>query len=167
MMEELYAAGYHVDILSSPTHPNLIISTSTSHVPGDRTEDAADLYGLMETIWNRIKEEIEVSDFSVVGYSLGGTQAAFVAKLDEERKRFNFRKVLLINSAVSLYDSVARIEALLDKIPGGSRKIGVSSTACYPSSPRSTTRGISSASTTSSSARPTSPRSSARMRPGG
>jgi len=72
MMEELYAAGYHVVILSSPTHPNLIISTSTSHVPGDRTEDAADLYGLMETIWNRIKEEIEVSDFSVVGYSLGG-----------------------------------------------------------------------------------------------
>jgi hypothetical protein len=66
-----------------------------------------------------------VSDFSVVGYSLGGTQAAFVAKLDEERKRFNFRKVLLINPAVSLYNSVSRIEALLDKIPGGSRKIGV------------------------------------------
>ena len=125
MMEEFYAAGYHVVTLPSPTHPNFIISASASHVPGDLTEDAADLYRLMETIWNRIKGEIEVSDFSLVGYSLGGTQAAFVAKLDEERKRFNFRKVLLINPAVNLYTSVARIEALLDKIPGGPRKIGV------------------------------------------
>jgi len=124
LMEELYAAGYHVVTLPSPAHPNFIISASASHVPGDLTEDAADLYRLMETIWNRIKGEIEVSDFSLVGYSLGGTQAAFVAKLDEERKSFNFRKVLLINPAVSLYTSVAQIEALLDKIPGGPRKIG-------------------------------------------
>ncbi|MCX5733473.1 MAG: alpha/beta fold hydrolase [candidate division NC10 bacterium] len=124
MMEELYTAGYHVVTLPSPTHPNFIISASSSHVPGELTEDAADLYRLMENIWNRIKGEIEVSDFSLVGYSLGGTQAAFVAKLDEERKRFNFRKVLLINPAVNLYTSMARIEALLDKIPGGPRKIG-------------------------------------------
>lgn len=124
MMKKLYQAGYHVVTLSSPTHPNFIISASHSHVPGDLTEDAADLYWLMENIWNKVKKDIEVSEFYLGGYSLGGTQAAFVAKLDEERKTFNFRKVLMINPAVSLYNSVTQIEGLLDKIPGGQRKIG-------------------------------------------
>ena len=124
MMKQLYQAGYHVITLPSPTHPNFIINASHSHIPGDLTEDAADLYWAMEKAWNKVKGDIEVSDFYLGGYSLGGTQAAFVAKLDEERKSFNFRKVLMINPAVNLYDSVSRIEATLDKIPGGPKKIG-------------------------------------------
>ena len=74
MMKKLYAHGYHVVTLPSPTHPNFIVAVSHSRVPGDLTEDAADLYWVMETVWNKIKEDIEVSAFS-----LGGTQAAFVA----------------------------------------------------------------------------------------
>jgi len=125
MMKELYKAGYHVISLPSPTHPNFIVSASHSRVPGDLIEDAADLYRVMENAWNKVKGDIEVSDFYLGGYSLGGTQAAFVAKLDEERKSFNFRKVLMVNPAVNLYNSLSRIDGLLDKIPGGSRKIGV------------------------------------------
>lgn len=125
MMEVLYKAGYHVITLPSPTHPNFIISASLGAIPGDLTEDARDLYRAMESAWNTVRGDIEVTDFSLAGYSLGGTQSAFVAKLDEERKTFNFRKVLMINPAVSLYSSVTRIEGLLDKIPGGPRKIGV------------------------------------------
>jgi hypothetical protein len=125
MMKALYQAGFHVVSLPSPTHPNFIISASHSHIPGDLTEDAADLYWAMEHVWNRVKDDIEVSDFYIGGFSLGATQAAFVAKLDDEKKSFNFRKVLMINPAVNLYDSVSRIEGLLDKIPGGPRKIGV------------------------------------------
>ena len=124
MMNGFYKAGYHVIALPSTTHQNFIISASRSHVPGDPTEDAADLYRAMECIWNKVKEDIEVSDFSLGGFSLGGTQAAFVAKLDEERKSFNFRKVIMVNPAVNLYNSMSRIEGLLDDIPGGSRKIG-------------------------------------------
>ena len=123
MMKQLYQAGYHVVTLPSPTHPNFIISASESSMPGDLTDDAADLYRVMESVWNRVKDDIEVSDFYLGGYSLGGTQAAFVAKLDEQRKVFNFRKVLMINPAVNLYNSVAQIEATLDKIPGGKKKI--------------------------------------------
>jgi pimeloyl-ACP methyl ester carboxylesterase len=122
-MKQLYKAGYHVIALPNPTHPNFIISGSQSHVPGDLAEDAADIYAAMEKVMKEVKEDIEVSDFSLAGYSLGGTQAAFVAKLDEERKIFNFRRVLMINPAVSLHGSVSQIEALLDKIPGGPRKI--------------------------------------------
>jgi hypothetical protein len=124
MMKTFYQAGFHVVTLPSPTHANFIISASRSHVTGDLTEDSADLYGAMGAVWNKIKKDIEVSDFYLSGYSLGGTQAAFVAKLDEERKVFNFKKVLMINPAVSLYDSINRIEATLDKIPGGPSKAG-------------------------------------------
>jgi hypothetical protein len=125
MMKALYAAGYHVITLSSPSHPNFIINASRSHIPGDLTEDAEDLYRVMETAWKQVQRDIEVSRFYLSGYSLGATQAAFVAKLDDERKVFNFTRVLLVNPAVSLYDSVTRIEALLNTIPGGPKKIGV------------------------------------------
>jgi hypothetical protein len=123
LMKNFYQAGYHVITLASPTHPNFIINASHSHIPGDLTEDAADLYGAMESAWLKVKGDIEVSDFYLGGYSLGGTQAAFVAKLDEEKKIFNFRKVLMINPAVNLYDSVSRIEGLLADIPGGPKKV--------------------------------------------
>ncbi len=124
MMRELYQAGFHVIALPSPTHPNFVISASQSHVPGDLAEDAADLYRVMELVWSRVQGDIEISDFYIGGYSLGGTHAAFVARLDEERKIFNFRKVLMVNPAVNLYSSVTQIEGLLDRIPGGPRKIG-------------------------------------------
>ncbi len=123
MMEQFYKAGYHVVTLPSPTHPNFIISASRSHIPGEPTEDGLDLYRAMEIIWDRVKRDIAVSDFSLGGYSLGATHAAFVAKIDEERKIFGFRKILMINPVVNLYNSVNRLEELLDKIPGGPRRI--------------------------------------------
>ncbi len=124
MMKLIYNAGYHVISLPSPTHPNFIINASRSHVPGDLAEDAEDLYRVMETAWKEVKDDIEVSDFFLSGYSLGGTQAAFVAKLDDDRKLFNFVKIFMINPAVNIYDSVTRIEGLLANIPGGPGKIG-------------------------------------------
>ena len=124
LITNLYHAGFHVIALPSPTFSNFIINASTTHVPGNLSEDADDLYRVMEQIWSQSKGRIEVTDFSLAGYSLGGTEAAFVARLDEERKVFAFRRVLLLNPAVNLYTSVSRIEGLLDRIPGGPRRIG-------------------------------------------
>jgi len=124
LITNLYQAGFHVIALPSPTFPNFIINASTTHVPGNLSEDADDLYRVMEQIWSQSKGRIEVTDFSLAGYSLGGTEAAFIARLDEERKVFDFRRVLMLNPAVSLYNSVSRIEGLLDRIPGGPRRIG-------------------------------------------
>ena len=125
MMKAFYQAGFHVITLPSPTHANFIISASQSSVPGDLTEDAADLYRAMETAWNQVKGDIEVSEFLLGGYSLGAAQSAFIAKLDEERKVFNFRKVLMIDPPVSLYSSATSIEELLKQIPGGAKKQGI------------------------------------------
>jgi hypothetical protein len=125
MMKAFYQAGFHVITLPSPSNANFIISASQSSIPGDLAEDAADLYRAMETAWKQVEGDIEVSSFNLCGYSLGASQAAFVAKLDEERRVFDFRKVLMINPPVSLYSSAARIEELLKQIPGGARKQGI------------------------------------------
>jgi hypothetical protein len=125
MMKAFYVAGFHVITVPSSSHANFIISASRSSVPGDLTEDSADLYGAMESAWKQVAGDIEVTSFNLCGYSLGATQAAFVAKLDEERKVFNFRKVLMINPAVSLYSSAIRIEELMKQIPGGAKKQGI------------------------------------------
>jgi hypothetical protein len=125
MMKAFYQAGFHVITLPSPSTSNFIVSASQSGVPGDLTEDSADLYRAMEVAWKQVKGDIEVSSFNLAGYSLGATQSAFVAKLDEERRVFNFRRVLMINPSVSLYNSVTRIEDMLKQIPGGAKKQGV------------------------------------------
>jgi pimeloyl-ACP methyl ester carboxylesterase len=125
MMKAFHQAGFHVITLPSPTHANFIVSASQSRIPGDLKEDSADLYRAMEIAWKQVEGDIEVSSFYLCGYSMGGTQAAFVAKLDDERRSFNFRKVLMINPAVSLYNSAGRIEELMKKIPGGPKKQGI------------------------------------------
>ena len=120
MQKAFYQAGYHVVSLSSPTHPNFIVAASTSGVPGHLEEDSSDLYQVMQSIWEKLQKKVEVTEFFLTGYSLGAAQSAFIAKLDEEDKVFNFSKVLLINPPVSLYNSVQVLDKMLEEnIPGG------------------------------------------------
>jgi len=118
-----YKAGFHVAAISSSTHPNFVISGSSSSLPGHLMDDSKDLYQAMELLMKQVADDVEVSDYYVTGYSLGGAQAAFLSKLDEERKVFNFKKVLMINPPVSLYNSVMILDGMLaDNLPGGPDK---------------------------------------------
>jgi hypothetical protein len=110
----LYQAGMHVVSLPSPLHPNFIVSASASQRPGLLPEDAEDLYRVMGLIRRQIEDEVHVSEWRLAGYSLGATHAAFVAKLDEERRSFGFEKVLLINPPVNLYHSARVLDALFE-----------------------------------------------------
>lgn len=121
----LYRAGFHVVSLSSPTHANFITAASESAAPGILMEDAGDLYRVMQKVWEKIGGDIEVSEFYLTGYSLGGSQAAFVSLIDERQKTFDFKKVLMINPAVSLYNSATMFDRMLEEnIPGGVEKAG-------------------------------------------
>ena len=83
-------------------------------------DDSKDIYRVMELMMEEMGDRIEVSEYHVAGYSLGGAQAAFVSKLDEEKRVFNFKKVLMINPPVSLYNSVNILDRMLEEnIPGG------------------------------------------------
>jgi len=115
-----YQAGFHVICLSSPTNMNFIVTASGTSVPGDTVADAQDLYRVMAIAWEQVKGRIKVSEFYLTGYSLGATQSAFVARLDEEKRIFNFKKVCMINPAVSLVTSAKILDAMVLKaLPGG------------------------------------------------
>lgn len=124
LLRAFYQAGFHVVTLSSPTHPSFIVSVSSNSVPGNLQEDSEDLYSVMELIWEDIRHELAVTEFHLTGYSLGGTQSAFISKIDEGRKVFNFSKVLMINPPVSLFNSVRIFDDLLvNNVPGGLDKV--------------------------------------------
>ncbi|MEP4485101.1 MAG: hypothetical protein ABJ013_05705 [Halioglobus sp.] len=119
MARAFYQAGFHVVSLSSPTYGNFVIAGSSTGVPGHAVRDAQDLYTVMERVWSGLREEISVTDFYLTGYSLGGFNAAYVSQLDEERQAFDFKKVLLINPPVSLYNSISLLDRMMENIPGG------------------------------------------------
>jgi len=58
LQKVFYQAGFHVICLSSPTHPNFIVTASTSGVPGDIVDDSRDLYHVMERTWQQVKHRI-------------------------------------------------------------------------------------------------------------
>ncbi|RKZ98903.1 MAG: alpha/beta hydrolase [Gammaproteobacteria bacterium] len=114
-----YQAGYHVITISSPTFTNFMVNASKTAIPGNLEEDSADLYNVMQQIMNE-HSELEVTDYNLIGYSLGASQAAFVARLDEQKKAIGFNKVLMINPPLNLFHSVKLLDNMLTaNIPGG------------------------------------------------
>lgn len=114
-----WGAGFHVVALSSPVTANFVVAATENGVPGHAFEDAADLYRVMEAIWAKLDGKLEVTDFNLAGYSLGAFNAAFVAKLDQQRQVFNFRRVLMMNPPLRLYSSISLLDRMLENIPGG------------------------------------------------
>ena len=87
----------------------------------------SDLYRVMGMIADDLAGEIGITDYYVGGYSLGGTHAAFVSELDAQEKRFDFKQAVVINPAVSLYNSVNLLDHMVDNHlrarPGGGRPV--------------------------------------------
>ncbi|HEX8596593.1 MAG TPA: serine/threonine protein kinase [Pseudomonas sp.] len=107
-----YGAGYNVVQLSSPTSYDFMSSASRFATPGVSKEDAEDLYRVMQGVRAQ-QSKLQVTDYYLTGYSLGALDAAFVAHLDETRRSFNFKKVLLINPPVNLYTSISNLDKLV------------------------------------------------------
>ena len=107
-----YGAGFHVVQLSSPTSYDFMAAASRFATPGLSTEDADDLYRVMQAVRAQ-HPRLPVTDFYLTGYSLGALEAAFVSHLDETRRSFNFKRVLLLNPPVNLYTSVTNLDRLV------------------------------------------------------
>lgn len=116
----LYAAGFHVISVPSPTHPNFITAASTSQVPGYTESDVEDLYRAMALAYASVASDIEADAIYLSGYSLGAFHSAFLSQLDREQQVFKFKKVLMLNPPVSLYRSSLKLDQMLEaNIPGG------------------------------------------------
>ena len=110
-----YDAGYSVISISSPIQMNFIINASTSKMPGVLMEDSKDIYRVMNKAYEKVKDKVEVTDFYLMGYSLGAAQSAFVSYIDETEKKFNFKRVYMINPVVDLKKSATKLDSLLDE----------------------------------------------------
>ncbi|MDY0205004.1 MAG: serine/threonine protein kinase [Pseudomonas sp.] len=108
-----YGAGFHVAQISSPTAYDFMVGASAYATPGYSPQDATDLYSVMRAI-KKQQRNLQVTDWHLTGYSLGGLQAAFVSHLDEQQQAFNFKRVLLINPPVNLYTSVNNLNSLVN-----------------------------------------------------
>lgn len=113
-----YGAGFHVVQLSSPTSYDFMTAASPAATPGLSREDAQDLYRVMEAV--RMQQaDLPVTEYHLTGYSLGALHAAFVSQLDEIRRGFNFKRVLLLNPPVNPYNSMHNLDRLVQtEVPG-------------------------------------------------
>ena len=107
-----YGAGYHVVQMSSPSSYDFMAAASRFATPGFTSDDADDLYRAMQAVRAQ-HPDLQISDYHLTGYSLGALHAGFVSQLDETRRSFNFKRVLLLNPPVNLYTSIKNLDKLV------------------------------------------------------
>lgn len=112
MRGALYGAGYHVLTMPSPTFPGFIVSTSRTGVAGDLMQDGEDLYAAMQQIVAHLPRRVRITEIDVVGFSLGGANAAIVKSIDLREGKLKIHRAVMINPPVSLFASVGRIDKL-------------------------------------------------------
>ena len=122
MQRIFHDAGYHTIAISSQMSQQFMISASSNSVPGLLLEDNKDIYKAMRLAYNKIKDQVEVTDFYIMGYSLGGSNAAVLSYIDEKEKVFNFKRVFMVNPPVDLYNSAVKLDKYLDDYTGGKTK---------------------------------------------
>lgn len=104
LAEAIYNAGYSVAIISNPFCWEFTQSALTSMAPGYTRADAKDLYHHIARVLDDINEEHpgKVKDISIVGYSLGALQAAFLTRNDVIEHRLNVKRYVLLSPPVNL-----------------------------------------------------------------
>jgi hypothetical protein len=120
----LYGAGYHVLTMPSPTFPGFIVSASSTGVAGDLRQDSGDLYAAMQRVVAHLAHGVQITDIDLVGYSLGGANAAMVKSIDSVQGKLKIHRTVMINPPVGLFTSLARLDRLFT-ISIGSGDTGV------------------------------------------
>jgi pimeloyl-ACP methyl ester carboxylesterase len=108
----LYGAGYHVLTMPSPTFPDFIVSASSTGVAGDLLQDSQDLYAASQAIIARLPHRIRITEVDVIGYSLGGANAAVMKSIADAAGKMKIHRVVMINPPVSLFASITRLDKL-------------------------------------------------------
>jgi Alpha/beta hydrolase family len=108
----LYGAGYHVLTVPSPTNPGFIAAASSTGVAGDLMQDSRDLYAAAGEIIAHLPAKIRITDVDVLGYSLGGAQAAVLKSIDSVEHQLKLHRAVMINPPVSLVATMNRVDQL-------------------------------------------------------
>src|SRR6202035_5761878 len=81
-------------------------------VAGDLLQDGHDLYAAMQEIISHLPKHADITDVDIVGYSLGGANAAVVKSIADAGGKLRIHRAVMINPPVSLFASVARLDEL-------------------------------------------------------
>jgi hypothetical protein len=98
--------------MPSPSFPGFIVAASTTGVAGDLLQDSRDLYAAMQAVIAHLPPRVRITDVDVLGYSLGGANAAVVKAIDAREGKLHVHRAIMINPPVSLFTSVARLDKL-------------------------------------------------------
>ena len=113
-----YTAGYHVVGVSSTMNTNSVVSLSYEKMPGILMNDGMDLYRAIKRIKTIVEKKAKVSDYYLMGYSLGATHSAVLSYIDEKEQDFNFKRVFMVNPAVNLYTSAKILDNMFEDAIG-------------------------------------------------
>jgi predicted alpha/beta-fold hydrolase len=108
----LYGAGYHVLTVPSPTFPGFIVSASSTGVAGDLMQDSRDLYAALVQVVAHLPRRVRITDVDVLGYSLGGANAAVVKSIDALQGKLKVHRAVMISPPVGLFSSMRRLDEL-------------------------------------------------------
>jgi pimeloyl-ACP methyl ester carboxylesterase len=108
----LYGAGYHVLTMPSPTFPGFIVSASSTGVAGDLLQDGEDLYAATAEVIAHLPRKTKITDVDILGYSLGGANAAIVKSIDARERKLHIHRAVMINPPVSLFATIGRLDKL-------------------------------------------------------
>ncbi|HYE35536.1 alpha/beta hydrolase [Methylocaldum sp.] len=108
--------GFQVLSLPSPFHWNFTLAASGSALPGLTERDSEDLYRAMQSALNMVRERFhpEITRIGLIGLSHGALSAAYLSKLDSERKKIGFDTTLLVNPPIDLPGAIHTIDRLAD-----------------------------------------------------
>ncbi len=119
--QQMFDLGYHVVTLPSSMNYQYAISISGTGAPGYVPNDKKEYYNLLQVVTNHLVQakSLQIENYSIIGYSLGGLMAAFLVDEDSQKQVFNFKKLVMINPTVDIgyaidvldnaYDAGARI----------------------------------------------------------
>lgn len=116
LMWNLKKRGYHVVSIASPFFWQFNLSAMTDGTPGIIQRDSFDVYKVMLNTYLKAQQKysFEVSDFYLLGYSLGGLESVFVDQIDQSQtQHFDFKKVIAINPPVSLKNSARLVDSYI------------------------------------------------------
>lgn len=117
LMEQVYESGYSVVSLPNPISWLHVLGVSHSGIPGELSEDIADMHKLMKVIRGALFEKGIVSqDFALLGYSQG---AAILPALDvydsQQKESFGFRKVIMLNPPYDFKRGIHKLDAYYEQ----------------------------------------------------
>jgi hypothetical protein len=79
------------------------------------------MYAAMQQIVAHLPRRVRITDIDVLGYSLGGANAAVVKSIDAAEGKLKIHRVIMINPPVSLFSSVGRLDKLFAANIGSAR----------------------------------------------